>query len=54
MKAETLVLSGIYSAFTLNKGFSLKDLVKCYSPGVSKNMDKELLEGDFYVSHSSL
>lgn len=47
MKAQTSVLNGIYSAFTLNKGFSLKDLVKCFNPGVSENLDEELLEGDF-------
>lgn len=47
MKAQTSVLNGIYFAFTLNKGFSLKDLVKCFNPGVSENLDKEFWKGIF-------
>lgn len=56
MEAQTSVLNGIYSAFTLNKGFSRKDLVKCLNPvfGYPENLDEELLERDFYVSRSFL
>lgn len=47
MKAQTSVLNGIYFAFTLNNGFSLKDIVKCFNPEVSENPDKEFWKGIF-------
>lgn len=51
MKTQTSVLNGIYSAFMLNKGFVSKRPCEMFPPRVSENLEKELLEEDFYVSY---
>lgn len=43
------MLNGIYSAFTLNKGLLSKRSCEMVPPRVSENLEKEILEGDFYV-----
>lgn len=48
------MLNGIYSAFTLNKERLSRRSSEMFPPRIPENLEKEPLEGDFYVSYSFL